>query len=134
MADVPAVQVQHRYLGMQGAPNEIFNETILYEREPVTQLFDMLKAVIEKQWRRMEIPNPTPPKRHLAHVYGPPGSGKSCATWYWINTRARAAGCVMAYVHCETKECYFTDEQGETSIVAFIAEPSVFLTKLLRTT
>jgi hypothetical protein len=117
MGDVPVVQ--HRYLGMIGAPNEIFNETILYEREPVTQLFDMLKAVTEKQWRRMEIPNPTPPKRRLAHVYGPPGSGKSCATWYWINTRARAAGCVMAYVHCETKECYFTDEQGETSIVAF---------------
>ena len=60
-----------------------------------------------------------PPHKRLAHVYGPPGSGKSCATWYWAHTRARAAACVMAYVHCDIKKCNFTDVQGQTSVVAF---------------
>ena len=39
----------HRFWGMQGAPSH-FREVLLYEREPVTQLFEMLRAVTEKQW------------------------------------------------------------------------------------
>lgn len=128
---------------------------LLYEREPVTQLFVMLRVVTEKQWRLMEIPRVRVQAGPKPRLLLSSSAKTSCActwpSWKWEIVRYVVLGAHKSSgrsLYYDVRAlCSFTGVQEQTSVVAFkdlestvfllvvvIAEPSASLTKGLRRT
>ena len=85
----------------------------LYERQPVTQLWNRLTQVTEKQWSWLAVPEEdrwVAPETRVVIVSGPPGNGKSSALFEW----AVRVVCRLEFVECVTwLDCASADrEQG----------------------
>lgn len=77
-----------RFFAVQPAPDYIRSQR-LYERKPVTELWNKLTTVAKQQWKWKNVPNKENPgwsvhEKRLLQVRGPPGCGKSSATFRWI--------------------------------------------------
>jgi hypothetical protein len=84
-----------RFFSIPEAP-AYFHASILYERKPVTDLWNRLTAVAKQQWKWRAVANkedPTfrPSQRRILQVQGPPGTGKSSATYRWVRSVCETA-------------------------------------------
>ena len=104
--------MQQHFLDLSEAPPGYFSTPHLYRRKPVNDLHQMLRFVVERQWRKVEQNEIYPCT--FAHVFGPPGSGKSSASWAWAHHARNAHGCTFASVRCDLGTCHFTTPDGTT--------------------
>lgn len=82
----------------------------LYERQPVTQLWNRLTQVTEKQWSWRAVPEEdrwVAPETRVIIVSGPPGNGKSSACYEWV-----VRVCQSEFVECVTwLDCASSDRE-----------------------
>ena len=101
-----------RFFSTVGAP-EYIQSPVLYERRPVTQLWSRLTAVTKQQWKWKNFAYKDDPefmqcpKRQL-QIYGPPGSGKSSATFYWVQHVCHTCPTKAYWISCaaENEKCW----------------------------
>lgn len=89
---------------IEGTP-EYLRAPILYERRPVTDLWNKLTDITLKQWRWRAVPNKVASefrycRQRLLTVYGPPGSGKSSAVWDWACRLCLNNSCPAIWINC----------------------------------
>ena len=93
-----------RFFSAASAPGYLQNE-LFYERKPVTDLWKKLTAVAKAQWKWRATTNVfMNSKKRVLQVHGPPGIGKSSATFSWVyNVVANANLDVNAlWINCAT--------------------------------
>ena len=98
-----------RFFSISEAPGYLLASR-LYERKPVTDLWSRLSAVAKQQWKWKNVTNKKDPvllssKRRFLQVHGPPGSGKSSATFRWLWSvceinKANATPVQAVWVNC----------------------------------
>lgn len=84
----------------------------LYERKAVTDLWNRLTEVSKKQWKwknvateaKLRTPFAGESTSRLLQVFGPPGSGKSCATYHWMECICRNLNVNAVWLSCATQE------------------------------
>ena len=84
----------------QGTPEYLASASKLYERQPVTQLWNRLTRVTEKQWSWLAVPDSerwVAAEVRVCIVSGPPGNGKSSACYEWA-----VRICQQEWVDCVT--------------------------------
>lgn len=84
----------------RGAPEYLGSRYKLYERQPVTELWNRLSRVTEKQWSWLKVDENdrwVAPDLRVALVSGPPGNGKSSACYEWA-----VRTCKQDWVDCVT--------------------------------
>lgn len=95
-----------RFFSVAGAP-EYLHSARLYERKPVTGLWNKLTLVAKQQWKWKNIreqhkddPAFFRSKRRILQVYGPPGCGKSSATFSWARHVCQTLGVKVIWLSC----------------------------------
>jgi len=106
-------------------PRNLFNDS-LYERKSVTMLWNMLTAVAKQQWKFKNLTETLKQTTfrsaavRVLQVHGPPGSGKSCATYHWVEQTCRALGAEQSvtWVSCASRgTCWTVQLSNGTEIV-----------------
>lgn len=79
----------------------------LYERKPVTDLWNKLTSVCKQQWKWKNVPLPDKKnpvfggsQPRILQVRGPPGCGKSSATYYWVSSVCRLENTQAVWISC----------------------------------
>ena len=94
----------------KGTPGYLGSQYKLYERLPVTELWNRLSRVTEKQWSWAKVDvnhRWVAPDLRVAIVSGPPGNGKSSACYEWA-----VQTCKLDWVDCVTWVDCATQERG----------------------
>lgn len=120
-------KMQHHLLDLSEAPPGYFSTQHLCRRKPVNDLHQMLRYVVEKQWRKVEQNEVYP--WTFAEVFGPPGSGKSSASWAWAHHARNAQACTFASVRCDLGSCHITKPYGTAVDVQAAELESILLVK-----
>lgn len=91
----------------------------LYERKPVTDLWNKLTVVARQQWKWKNVTDQANAdfvgcRQRLVQVYGPPGSGKSRACFHWVKSACVACSTKAYWMSCaaEAERCW-SIEGGE---------------------
>lgn len=108
-----------RYFSTSNAP-EYFRCSTLYERKAVTDLWNKLTVVAKKQWQWKNLSEETKRREEFFYshrrkilIYGPPGSGKSSATFGWLDKVCSSLQTGALWISCPTDECWWLDgKQG----------------------
>lgn len=127
---------QSRFFSVDKGP-EYLDASRLYERQPVTKLWNKLTLVAPKQWEWKNVPNKQDPiyrgsRRRILQVRGPPGTGKSSATYHWVSSSLFGTTHQAVWISCATSNgrCWTVKHDESTGTRTVIAtEHSVPLTK-----
>ena len=115
-----------------GAPGYIGPKRLLYERKPVTDLWNKLTLVARQQWKWKNVGNKhddafLQAKTRLLQVYGPPGSGKTCATFGWARSVCeKCSGTRALWISCaaEAVKCWSIEREQGTGTVVVREQPT----------
>ena len=115
-----------------GAPGYIGPKRVLYERKPVTDLWNTLTVVARQQWKWKNVVNKhddafLQAKTRLLQVYGPPGSGKTCATFGWARSVCeKCSGTRALWISCaaEAVKCWSIEREQGTGTVVVREQPT----------
>ena len=100
-----------RFFSTGEAPKYIRSH-VLYERKAVTDMWNRLTAVARQQWKWKNLAQKEDLEfmeclQRILQIYGPPGSGKSVASFHWArrlcetcHTRAYWISCAAQYQKC----------------------------------
>jgi hypothetical protein len=86
-----------RFFSINAEAPPFLSAAELYERKPVTDLWNRLSVVAKQQWKWRAVPNKNSraflsSQRRVLQVSGPPGTGKSSATYYWVHAFCKRVG------------------------------------------
>ena len=107
------------------APGYLATDHPLYERKPVTDLWNKLTSTAELQLKWNGVVNKRDViwlgrKSRLLQISGPPGSGKSSAVYAWANRTCRSSGYSVAWIDVGNKtadsRCWFM-KRGDNQAV-----------------
>ena len=110
-----------RYFSTLNGP-EYIRGSNLYERKPVTDLWSKLTVVANKQWKWKNLGEATREEeefllsdKRLVQVYGPPGIGKSSATFSWLDQVCSSLHTQALWIDCQSAEkaCWLVDGTRE---------------------
>mmetsp|Transcript_25787 Transcript_25787/g.39564 ORF Transcript_25787/g.39564 Transcript_25787/m.39564 type:complete len:506 (+) Transcript_25787:27-1544(+) len=96
-------------LSAPSTPDYLQSAGKLYERQPVTDLWNNLTRVAKKQWQWMAVADKQAPEwvglqHRLLLVHGPPGTGKSSACYQWSIQACRSSGADVTWFDCAESE------------------------------
>lgn len=106
-----------RFFSTRDAPGYIKSK-VLYERKPVTDIWNRLTAVAKQQWKWKNFPERMSERGcRILHIYGPPGSGKSSASFYWVWLVCRNCRTKATWISCAAQagSCWSIDGPPETA-------------------
>lgn len=108
------------------APSYLRTDHPLYERKPVTDLWNRLTDVAERQLKWKAVVDKQDVqwlgrKSRLLQVSGPPGSGKSSAAFAWAHKTCLASGYSVAWIDMAKKtsdgRCWFLQRGSNSQTV-----------------
>ena len=110
-----------RFFNIHGAPRYLAETNLtLYERKPVTELWNKLTRVAKLQWKRKNLTSERPPLSRaqtcrILQIHGPPGTGKSSAIFVWVSRACWNADTMATWIHCSTTvgEAWTIGRDGE---------------------
>ena len=90
----------------------------LYERKPVTEIWNRLTAVSKQQWKWKNVADKEDiaflrSKQRILQIYGPPGAGKSTATFSWVRSVCQNNGVKTLWISCaaEAENCWSIERE-----------------------
>ena len=109
------------------APRYLATDHPLYERKPVTDLWNKLTSTAELQLKWNGVVNKRDViwlgrKSRLLQISGPPGSGKSSAVYAWAHRTCRLSGYSVAWIDAaanktDDSRCWFMRRRGDDQVV-----------------
>ena len=117
-----------RFFSIDTGPPYLISKC-LYERNAVTLLWKKLTTVGKQQWKWKNIPDEEKEssvfrfaQKRTLQVRGPPGSGKSSATYSWVASVCHAVGSNITaiWINCAgDNECWTLQyDEGISSVTA----------------
>ena len=98
---------------------------LLYERKPVTEIWNRLTAVSKQQWKWKNVADKEDiaflrSKQRILQIYGPPGAGKSIATFFWVRSVCHKNSVKALWISCaaEAEHCWSIERvEGEGRVL-----------------